>query len=106
LKVSVTVVKRAAGICTATPSQVSLSDVPRLVRLADQQNRPVVVEGVTAGDPAVSCHWAPGPENQATLKLQVDRTQWNGTALDTEVRVQIGSPVREVVTIPVRLGRD
>jgi hypothetical protein len=102
LKVAVTVVKREGNSYVTTPSEVELSAGPRLVRLADRQGRVVVVESVQSDDPAIAYRWAPGPENQATLKMELDRSRWNGEGLDTLVRVQMSSPVREVVTIRVR----
>jgi hypothetical protein len=104
LKVAVTVVKREGNSCLATPSEVTLSAVPRLVRLADRQGRVVVVESAQSDDPAIACRWASGPENQATLKMELDRSHWNGENLERQVRVQISSPVREVVTIRVRVA--
>jgi hypothetical protein len=104
LKVAVTVVKREHNSCVATPSEVMLSAGPRLVRLADRQGRVVVVESVHSDDPAITCRWASGPENQATLKMELDRSHWNGEGLETQVRVQTSSPVREVVTVRVRVA--
>jgi hypothetical protein len=104
LNVAVTVVKRAAACCTATPSEVTLAGGPRFVRLTDREDRPVVVEGVQAGHPALACHWAAGPEHQATVKVEIDLSHWDGKPLQTQVQVQISSPVREVVTIGVHLG--
>jgi hypothetical protein len=104
LKVAVTVVKREGNSCLATPSEVELSAGPRLVRLADRQGRVVVVESIQSDDSAITCRWAPGPENHATLKMELDRSHWNGEGLDTQVRLQMSSPVREVVTIRVRVA--
>jgi hypothetical protein len=98
------VIKRDGNSCVATPSEVELSAGPRLVRLADHQGRGVVVESVQSDDPAVACPWAPGPENQATLKMELDRSRWNGEGLDTQVRVQMSRPVREILTIRVRVA--
>ena len=79
---------------------------PRLVRLRDTQDQPIAIEGVTADDAAVSCSWAAGPDNQATLKLQVDRARLRNPTLHTQIRVQVISPVREILTIPVEFAME
>jgi hypothetical protein len=104
LKIAFTVVKLEGKDITATPSEVNLAEGSRFVRLTDLHDRPVVVKSVEADDPAINCHWAAGPQNQATLKLQIDGSKWNGAALATQVRVQISSPVCEELTIPVRVA--
>ena len=99
-KIPVTVVKQVSRRITALPAEVTLHS-SGLVRLRDQQDQPVVVECVTSDHPNVICQWAPGPEHQATIKLKLQAKQSGGPAATT-VRVQISSPVREVVTIAVR----
>jgi hypothetical protein len=36
--------------------------------------------------------------------MELDRSRWNGEGLDTQVRVQMSSPVREILTIRVRVA--
>ncbi len=99
-KIPVTVVKQVSRRITATPAEVTVHSTA-LVRLRDQQDQPVVVECVTSDRPNVICQWAPGPEHQATVKLKLNAKQSGGPGSAT-VRVQLSSPVREVVTIAVR----
>jgi hypothetical protein len=101
LKVTVTVVKREARRVSVTPGEVVLGDVPRLVRLADAQGQPVVVESVSCDQPGVKCQAAQGPDNQATVRVQLDRAAAAPSGQAT-VRVQLSGPVREVMTIAVR----
>src|SRR5262249_47347034 len=81
LRVPITLVKRRRPRLTATPGRVELRREPgqaaaaRLVRLADRQGERVVIEAVTADDPALTCSWAAGPENCATVKMQVERAR-------------------------------
>jgi hypothetical protein len=104
LCVPVTVVKRARAAVTATPGAVALRAAPgqpvpsRVVLLRDNTGgERVVVEEVSADDPAVSCRWAPGPDKLATLKVSVDRAR----VLQTVVRVRVSKPSPQTLTIPV-----
>ncbi|HZT82311.1 MAG TPA: DUF1573 domain-containing protein [Gemmataceae bacterium] len=107
LRVPVTVFKRSKQQVTAVPPAVSVTapagqPVPsRIIRLRDNDNQPVVVEGVTSDHPAVSCQWAGGPGNSATLRVTVDRARVPGGTLRANVRVQTAAPARETITIPV-----
>lgn len=100
LKIPVTLIHRASTTLSATPAEVMLSAGPRLVRLRDSQGRPVVIERATVEDARVVCTWAAGPDNDATLRLQADRAT-TADGLQTRVLVEVSSPVRQVVTIPV-----
>jgi hypothetical protein len=106
LQVPIVVVKRPRQRVAAAPGQVSLTLAPgqpsavRAVRLTDREGGAVAIETVTADDPAIRCQAAPGPENQATIRIQIDRGRLRGD-LDSAVRVQLRGPVRETIVIPV-----
>lgn len=108
LKVPVTVVKRGRQRVTALPASVDLrapatqAAPSRIVLLEDRQNEAVAVERVEADHPALVCQWARGPGNRATLRVSVDRTKVTGQRIDATVRVQVASPVRETLSLPVR----
>ncbi|HXG13058.1 MAG TPA: DUF1573 domain-containing protein [Gemmataceae bacterium] len=108
LKVPVTVVKRSRPRVTAVPAAVELTAaVPSCrVRLRDSQNQAVVVERITADDPAIACQWAPGPDTEATLKVRVDCARLSGGNLRSAIRVHLSRPVRETVVIPVRVDNQ
>ena len=107
LKVSVTVVKRSRARVTATPAEVTLTRAdPRLIRLRDAEDQPVVIECVTADHAALACSWAPGPEHQATVKVRFDPARGQRGSLAATVTVRLRSPVREEVTVAVRLEGD
>lgn len=107
LKVPVTIVKRARQRLSALPAQVTLlaahgQPVPsRIVLIRDANDQAVVVDHITADDPAVVCQWAQGPNNLATVKITVDRTRVPGEHLRSAVHVQLSQPLSETVTIPV-----
>lgn len=107
LRVPLTVTKRPRAAVRATPEEISLTaagDGPlpaRIVLLAAADDRPVTVERVEADDPAVECRWAPGPGPRATLKVQVDRARVPGAALHANVRVHLGGPTPQTLTLPV-----
>jgi hypothetical protein len=106
LKIAVTLIRRGSPRILATPSEITLASAPRLVRLRDAQDQAVTIERVTADDPAVICSWAPGPENQATIKLQAAPTLLPGGTLHTQIHVEVKTPVRENLTIPVVVSND
>src|SRR5262249_45518919 len=75
LKIPVTVVKRSQQRLAVTPGSVNLvapagQPIPsRVLLVRDNDNQGVVVERVVADDPGIVCHWAPGPNNLATVKV-------------------------------------
>jgi hypothetical protein len=110
LKVSVTIVKRPQQRVSAVPGQVSLTAAvgqpfpSRLVVIRDSENQQVHIERVVADDPAISCQWAQGPQNMATLKVRVERAKLHGAHLQSAVHVEISQPVPQTLTIPVTCG--
>lgn len=112
LKVPVTIVKQPRHKVTALPAEVRLAapagqPVPsRIVLLRDADQRRVVVERVTADDPAIVCQFAAGPNEMTTLKVQVDRNRLRGSRLQTAVHVQMSGPTAETVTIPVSFHEE
>ncbi|MCC6418809.1 MAG: DUF1573 domain-containing protein [Gemmataceae bacterium] len=107
LQVPLTVVKRPRPRLTAVPGAVELRPAgARFVRLTDRDGQKVVIEDVTADDPALQCRWAAGPENCATVKVQLDGARLPGGNRDSAVRVRVSAPVRETLVIPVRCLAD
>ena len=99
IKIPITIVKNVRQRVTATPTQVTLN-APRFVRLRDTQDEPVSIESVKSDHSRVVCTWAAGPDNQATVKLVLAARQPGDDSTKATVRVQLSSPVREVLTIP------
>lgn len=108
LKVPVTVVKRPRQRVTALPAEVKVEGVAdqplpsRLLRLRDSRNEAIIVERITADDPAISCTWASGPETQATVKVRVERTGLKGDGLDSAIHITLRQPVGDTITVPVK----
>jgi hypothetical protein len=107
LRVPLTVVKRSRQRVAAEPGAVTLfapagHEVPsRIVRVRDSEDQPVIIEQIGADDPAITCRWAQGPNNLATIRVMVDRARLKGGSLQSQIHVQISDPVRETLTIPV-----
>jgi hypothetical protein len=107
LKLPITLTRRARQRVEASPRQVVFrlghdqASAVRWVRLTDRGGAPVVVERVSADDPALLCEAATGADNQPTLKIQVERGRLRGDGLDSTVRVRLSSPAGETVLIPV-----
>jgi hypothetical protein len=112
LRVPVTVVKRARRRLTATPGAVELRAAPgqefpaQVVLLRDGDGQAVVVERVTADDPAVICTWAQGPGALATVRVRVARSGLAGPALRSTVHVTTRQPVAATITIPVTCSAE
>jgi hypothetical protein len=107
LRVPLTVVKRERHRLSAEPNVVALraaagADVASgLVLVRDAEDQPVVVEEVTADDPALRCRWAQGPNRLATVKVRAERGRAGGTMLRTAIHIHISKPAGEVLTVPV-----
>jgi hypothetical protein len=107
LQVPVTVVRQPHQRLAALPAEVTVRAAPgqpvpsQLVRVRDARGEPVVVEAVTADDPAVQCRWASGPDNFATVRVQIDGARLGGTGLQTAVHIRTSAPVPETITVPV-----
>jgi Protein of unknown function (DUF1573) len=99
LKVPVTIIREAKRQTTAAPSKVTLvAGGSALVQLRDADGRPVKVEAAEASHKALTCRWAAGPGALATLRVGLDRGQWDGGELTGEVRVRANG---QALVIPV-----
>ncbi len=102
LRLPITLVRRPRSRVTATPARVVLNLAPgqptahRRVSLTDAQGGRVVVERVSADDAALTCR----PAGSA-VEIQVERARLPGDSLESVVRVELSSPVRETLLIPV-----
>lgn len=107
LKLPITLVKRARERIAVQPASVAWEttagqSIPaRLVRLSDRQGERLDVERVTTDSSILHCTWAVGPGNAVTVKIQLDRDKVPGGTWSGAVRVELRSPVRQIVTIPV-----
>jgi hypothetical protein len=102
IKLPVTIVRESRQPLTATPARVTLvAGASALVQLRDATGRAVQIESVEPSHPALTCRWAAGPGNFATLRIGLDRSKWAGGDLSAEVRVKGNG---QTLTIPVAAG--
>jgi hypothetical protein len=107
LKVPVTIVRRSEQHLTATPSQVSIAAPAgqafpsKIVLIRSKKEQPVIVDQIASEDPAITCQWAPGPNNMATLKIQINREQLHASNFHSSVTVHVVKPVDERIVIPI-----
>src|SRR5262249_26517921 len=105
--VAITVNKRSKQRLTPTPESVTLvapagQPLPsRIVLIRDAENQPVIIEQISADEPAISCRWAAGPETMATVRIMVDRSRLRDGRTKGTLTVQTSRPVRQALTIPV-----
>jgi hypothetical protein len=107
LRVPVTIVRRSQQHLTLTPSQVTISAPAgqpfpsRIVLLRSNDDKAVVIGQIESDDPAISCQWATGPNNLATLKIHIDRSQLHANNFHSSVTVHVSKPVDEKIVIPI-----
>jgi hypothetical protein len=108
--VPVTIINDAGQRLSAAPGEIKLTGAAgaplpvRMIYIRDNQDGKVLIKSVVADEPAVTCRWAPGPNNLATVKIQVDGRQLHGGELQCVVHIQTASPPAEVISIPVHIN--
>jgi len=105
LQVPVTIIKTSQTV-SAIPAKVELQSkagepASCLVRLRSDSEKAVTISKIESNHPALSCHWARGPGNQATLKIQLDSGQCGGHEVNSTITILLASPTSETLTIPV-----
>jgi uncharacterized protein DUF1573 len=109
LKVPVTIDKSGQQRVTATPPEAVVAGQPgqnaaaRVILLRDCEDQAVLIERITADDPAIQCTWAAGPGNMATLKLRYDAEKLTQRSQRSAVHIQVNQPVAQTITIPVEI---
>lgn len=107
LRVPVTVVKPTASAVTVDPPSVHFEpaseNVSQMVRIRAPDGKAIEIEKVLPAHEALTCRWAKGTGEDAFVKVQVDPARLNGMCRN-RVEVYLSAPVREVITIPVKIG--
>jgi hypothetical protein len=112
LHVRVLLIKEEHNKITVSPTLVSIRALEgrplpsRILAIRTSGDEPVEVEGVTTDDPAIQCTWAPGPDNNATLKVTVDRQRFKGDHLFGKVQIKLRRPTMQTLTVPVECLSD
>jgi hypothetical protein len=104
IKLPVTVFREPVRRTTATPARATLvAGGSALVQLRAADGTAVKVESIEASLPALTCRWAAGPNERATVRIGLDRSKWDGKPFAGEVRVRVQG---ETLTIPVSARSD
>jgi hypothetical protein len=99
----VTVFREPRRRVTAVPAGANIvAGGSALVQLRAADGTAVQVEAVEA-KPPLTCRWAAGPNERATVRIGLDRSQWDGKPFAGEVRVRVNG---ETLTIPVSVRND
>jgi Protein of unknown function (DUF1573) len=113
LQMPVRVIKQARSALSVGPRELSFAKTAngsypaRLVRIWSAADAPVDVVRAYADHDALTCTWAAGPGNQATIKVVVDRRRLvEGEHLRSAIYIEVRAPVSEVATIPVEVGEE
>ena len=105
IKLPVTIAREPKRRVTALPNRATLvAGGSAVVQLRAEE--PVQVELIEPSAPALTCRWAAGPGDRATVRISLDRTKWDGKPFTAEVRVRLKSPAGEVIAIPVSVRTD
>ena len=100
IKLPVTIDRERQRQITALPGHVTLvAGGSAVVQLRAASGEPVLVETVEASVPTLTCRWAAGPGDRATLRIGLDRTKWDGKPFTGDVRVRLRAPAAEPVVI-------
>ena len=112
LRVPVTIIKHLQQRIIPTPREVQLTAPSgqtfpsRIVLIRDEQNSKIHIDHIMSDHPAVTCRWAPGPNNLATLKIQVDKKLLQSAELQTAIHISVDQPIQETLTIPIRCRQE
>ncbi len=99
LQVPITLTKPERANVIASPASVEIvGGGSRLVRLRTTGEQAVRVDKIECDHPAIKCTWAPGPGDDATLKIATQAAE-----AQTRVRVHVGATV---LSIPVLLRKE
>ena len=109
LRIPIIVTKAAESAVRCVPERVELRLLPgatsasAVVRLRSTGVQAVRIAKIEPSDPVLTCTWAAGPGNDATLKIQTHAAPAKGSA-PTQVTVHFASPIDEMLTIPVTVN--
>lgn len=102
LQVPVTIIKTSQTV-VAVPSRVEMQGgtTSCLVRLRSGSEKAIAIGKIESVHPALTCRWAPGPDTQATVRIEADPRQLAGRELETTITIHLTSPTPETLSIPV-----
>jgi Protein of unknown function (DUF1573) len=107
IKLPVTVFREPKRRVIAAPARATVvAGGGALVQLRAADGTAVQVESIETSVPALTCRWAAGPNERATVRIGLDRSKWDGRPFAGEVRVKLAAPAGETVTIPVSVRAD
>jgi hypothetical protein len=72
-----------------------------LIRLRSESEKAVSISKIETGSLGLKGHWAPGPDKQATVRVQLDPEHWANQELESTVTIHLTSPNQETLVIPV-----
>lgn len=105
IKLPVTIDREPKRRVTALPNRATLvAGGSAVVQL--RADEPVQVAEVVGSVPALTCRWAAGPGDRATVRIGLDRAHWDGKPFTAEVRVRLKTPAGETVVIPVSVRAE
>lgn len=78
----------------------------QVVRLRPAGSARVVIEAIESDDPGITCTWAAGPGEGATLRLRVDARRLASGPGGRTVRVLLAEPGRDTIRVPIVVVRD
>jgi len=107
LQVPITLTKAQRTGVSATPESVTLIGTgSQLVRLRGNNDQMVRVERADADHSALTCTYAAGPGNDATLKIVVNASRLTTPSAIATVTVRLAEPAGAVVAIPVVMRKE
>jgi hypothetical protein len=77
-----------------------------LVQLRGRDGEAIRVNRLESSNVALMMRSTAGPGDFATVRIRLDKTKWDSQATFAEVKVVLGSPAGETVTIPVQIRAE
>jgi len=107
IKIPVTIIREPKARVSASPARATLvAGGSAIVQLRAADGTAVRVDTMEVGVPALSCRWAAGPGDRATVRIGLDRAKWDGHPFTSEVRLRLSAPAGESIVIPVAVRAE
>lgn len=102
IKIPVTIIREPKARVSVSPARATLvAGGSAIVQLRAVVGTAVRVDAIETGAAALSCRWAAGPGDRATVRVSLDRTKWDGQPFTSEVQIRLSAPAGELIVIPV-----
>ena len=107
LRIPIVVTKTAATSVRCVPESIELRPAPgattasAVARLRSVNDQPVRIKKIEPSDAGLICTWAPGPGNDATVRVRTQVSAETAAATHHVIAIHLESSAADIVSIPV-----